>query len=127
MDYKDIITLLNAGYTKAEIDALMQPAAAIPAQPVFETVPAQPAVSEAAPAQPAAIPEQSAPAAQPAAQPAPAQQPTEYERLEALLNKFIGVAQAGNLNSGMTAAPQQGKSATDILGAVIAPPQKGQN
>ena len=110
MDYKDIITLLNAGYTKAEIDALMQPA-----------------VSEAAPAQPAAIPEQSAPAAQPAAQPAPAQQPTEYERLEALLNKFIGVAQAGNLNSGMTAAPQQGKSATDILGAVIAPPQKGQN
>ena len=125
MDYKDIITLLNAGYTKAEIDALMQPA-------VSEAAPAQPAAipeqsAPAAPAQPAAIPEQSAPAAQPAAQPAPAQQPTEYERLEALLNKFIGVAQAGNLNSGMTAAPQQGKSATDILGAVIAPPQKGQN
>lgn len=116
MNYNDIITLLNAGYTKAEIDAMMQPAAADQAQPA--AIPAQPE-----PEAPEAIPEQSAPA-QPAAQPAPAQ-PSEYERLEALLNKFIGVAQAGNLNSGMSAAQPQGRTATDVLGAVIAPPQKG--
>lgn len=117
MNFDQIIALVNAGYTKAEIDAMQTPAAPEPAaDPAPEPAPA--------PADPTpAAPEPSAPA-QPAQQPAQPQ-PTEYEKLEALLNRFIGVAQAGNLNAGMTAGAINQRTATDILGEVIAPPMKG--
>lgn len=118
MNFDQIIALVNAGYTKAEIDAMQAPAAPAASEPAADPTPA-PAPADPTPA----APEPSAPA-QPAQQPAQPQ-PTEYEKLEALLNRFIGVAQAGNLNAGMTAGAINQRTATDILGEVIAPPMKG--
>ena len=120
MNFDQIIALVNAGYTKAEIDAMQTPAAPAAPEPAADQAPAPaPAPADPTPA----APEPSAPA-QPAQQPAQTQ-PTEYERLEALLNRFIGVAQAGNLNAGMSAGIVPQRTATDILGEVIAPPMKG--
>lgn len=110
MDFNQIIALVNAGYTKAEIDAMQAPAA-------------DPAPADPTPAPPVPAPQTDN--AAPAQQPAPAQ-PSEYQKLEQLLQQFIGVAQGGNLNAGMNAGNVPQRSSTDILGAVIAPPQKGQ-
>lgn len=121
MDFNQIIALVNAGYTKAEIDAMQAPAAdpaPVPAAPAADPAPADPT-----PAPP--VPAQHTDNAAPAQQPAPAQ-PSEYQKLEQLLQQFIGVAQGGNLNAGMNAGNVPQRSSTDILGAVIAPPQKGQ-
>jgi len=118
MNFEQIIALVNAGYTKAEIDAMQTPEAApapVPAAPAADPAP------PAAPAQPAPQTDNAAPAQQPAPT-----QPSEYQKLEQLLQQFIGVAQGGNLNAGMTAGNVPQRSSTDILGAVIAPPQKGQ-
>ena len=119
MNFDQIIALVNAGYTKAEIDAMQAPAAD-PA-PVPEAPAADPAPADPTPAPPAQHTDNAAPAQQPA----PAQ-PSEYQKLEQLLQQFIGVAQGGNLNAGMNAGSVPQRSSTDILGAVIAPPQKGQ-
>lgn len=117
MNFEQIMALVNAGYTKAEIDAMQTPADPAPAAPA-DPVPADPA--PAAP-EPAPKADNAAPVIQPAQQ-----QPSEYEKLESLLQQFIGVAQGGNLNAGMNAGNVPQRSSTDILGAVIAPPQKGQ-
>lgn len=119
MEFNQIIALVNAGYTKAEIDAMQAPAAdpaPVPAAPAADPAPVDPAP---------APPVQQTDNAAAAQQPAPAQ-PSEYDRLETLLKQFIGVAQSGNLNAGMSAGSVPQRSSTDILGAVIAPPQKGQ-
>lgn len=118
MNFEQVMALVNAGYTKAEIDAMRTPAAS---EPTADPAPA----ADPAPTTAPAATEPSAPA-QPAQQPAQTQ-PTEYEKLEALLNRFIGVAQAGNLNAGMSAGAVNQRTATDILGEVIAPPMKGAN
>ena len=111
MNFEQVMALVNAGYTKAEIDAMQAPAA--------DPAPADP--TPAPPAQPAPQADNAAPAQQPAQA-----QPSEYQKLEQLLQQFIGVAQSGNLNAGMNAGSVPQRSSTDILGAVIAPPQKGQ-
>lgn len=119
MNFDQIIALVNAGYTKAEIDAMQTPAAdpaPVPAAPAADPAPADPT-----PAPPAQNTDNAAPAQQPAQA-----QPSEYQKLEQLLQQFIGVAQSGNLNAGMNAGIVPQRSSTDILGAVIAPPQKGQ-
>ena len=132
MNFDQIIALVNAGYTKAEIDAMQTPAAdpaPVTAAPAADPAPVDPTpapvdptpAQPAAPAQPAVHTDNAAPAQQPA----PAQ-PSEYDRLETLLKQFIGVAQSGNLNAGMSAGSVPQRTSTDILGAVIAPPQKGQ-
>ena len=125
MNFEQVIALVNAGYTKAEIDAMQAPAAdpaPVPAAPAADPAPVDPTPAPpAAPAQPAQHTDNAAPAQQPA----PAQ-PSEYQKLEQLLQQFIGVAQGGNLNAGMSAGSVPQRSSTDILGAVIAPPQKGQ-
>lgn len=116
MNFEQVIALVNAGYTKAEIDAMQTPAAdpaPVPAAPAADPAPVDP------------TPAQQTDNAAPAQQPAPAQ-PSEYQKLEQLLQQFIGVAQGGNLNAGMSAGSVPQRSSTDILGAVIAPPQKGQ-
>lgn len=108
MNFDQIIALVNAGYTKAEIEAMTQPATApAPAQPI--TAP-----------EPAPDPEP-----QTVSQPEPQQQPavSDYDRLEGLLKQFIGIAQANNLNQSMPGAPQQ-RTATDILSGVITPPER---
>lgn len=121
MNFDQIIALVNAGYTKAEIDAMQTPAAdpaPVPVAPAADPAPVDPTP---APPVPAPQTDNAAPAQQPAQA-----QPSEYQRLEQLLQQFIGVAQGGNLNAGMSAGSVPQRSSTDILGAVIAPPQKGQ-
>ena len=93
MRSSDILTLLQAGYTKAEIDAMDQPS---------------PAQNQEAPAQ---TPE------------APAQTPADgYARLEALLNQLVGIQQTNNVNHvNMGSNYEAERSTTDILASVIAP------
>lgn len=112
MKASDIITLLNAGYTKAEIDAMDQP----------EPVQDQPAANQEQTEQVKDQPEPAMDKHEPVKdQPEPVND--QYARLEALLTKFVNVAQAGNLNANMAGAVPS-KDTTDILAAVIAPPQK---
>jgi hypothetical protein len=107
MNSNDILTLLRAGYSKAEIEAMDQPA---PAEP--EQTPAEPEQTQPEPAPTPAEPEQT--------QKAPED---GYAKLESLLNQFINTAQTANLNANMAGGMQQ-KSTTDILAGVIAPPAK---
>jgi len=124
MNIEQVITLINAGYTKAEIEAMQgggsaaqpaQPAPETPAQPAPET-PAQPAQ---APAQPEAT--QAEPSAQPSSQ---GQQDDAYARLEAKLNQLIGLQQAGAINQTIPGSAAAVKTPEQILGSVIAPPRK---
>lgn len=113
MRSSDILTLLQAGYTKAEIEAMDQPA---PAQ-----TPEAPDQTPAAPAQ-----TQPAPTQTPAAPEAPAQTPEApadgYAKLENLLNQLIGIQQNQNINHvNMGSNYEAEKSTTDILASVIAP------
>ena len=106
MRSSDILTLLQAGYTRAEIEAMDQPA---------------PAETQEAPAQ---TPE--APAQTPEAPAAPAQNqeaPADgYARLEALLNQLVGIQQTNNVNHvNMGSNYEAERSTTDILASVIAP------
>jgi len=112
MNYKDVIALINAGYTKAEIEAMQQDASSD-----------QPETSPAENPEPETAPEQTQGATEPQTQqPANAEQ-DPYTRLEAKLNQLIGLQQAQNINANIgNAAPE--RSSTDILGAVIAPPRK---
>jgi len=110
MRSSDILTLLQAGYTKAEIEAMDQPA---PAQ-----TPEAPAETPQAPAQTPAAPAQN--------QPAPDQTPEApadgYAKLETLLNQLIGIQQNQNINHvNMGSNYEAEKSTTDILASVIAP------
>lgn len=125
MTIEQIITLLNAGFTKDEITAMQggvsaQPA---PAQPE-STQPAQPE-----PTQPDPEPAQTA--AQVATQPAASSQAQQtddpYTRLEAKLNQLIGLQQMQNINASIPAGQQNQRSVADILGEVIAPPRKDIN
>jgi len=124
MNIEQVITLLNAGYTKDEITAMQGGgSAAQPAQPAPETAaqtaqetPAQPAQ---APAQPEAT--QAEPSAQPSSQ---GQQDDAYARLEAKLNQLIGLQQAGAINQTIPGSAAAVKTPEQILGSVIAPPRK---
>jgi len=124
MNIEQVITLINAGYTKAEIEAMQGGgSAAQPAQPAPETAaqtaqetPAQPAQ---APAQPEAT--QAEPSAQPSSQ---GQQDDAYARLEAKLNQLIGLQQAGAINQTIPGSAAAVKTPEQILGSVIAPPRK---
>jgi hypothetical protein len=101
MDAKNIIALVNAGYTKAEIDAMEQPADPAPETP---EAPADPA--------PAADPQ---PAEAPAAQP---QQDQILQALERLTNSIM----QHNLNQTVVQPPEH--TVQDALAAIIAPPAK---
>lgn len=123
MNIEQVITLLNAGYTKAEIEAMQGGGSvAQPAQPAPET-PAQPAQTApetpAAPAQPEV--KQAEPSAQPSSQ---GQQDDAYARLEAKLNQLIGLQQAGAINQTIPGSAAAVKTPEQILGSVIAPPRK---
>lgn len=118
MNIEQVITLLNAGYTKAEIEAMQGGGSA--AQPAPET-PAQPAEQPAqeTPAQPEV--KQAEPSAQPSSQ---GQQDDAYARLEAKLNQLIGLQQAGAINQTIPGSAAAVKTPEQILGSVIAPPRK---
>lgn len=100
MKLNDIMTLLQAGYTKAEIDAM---------------------ASDQEPAEPQAP---SDPEPEPAPEPAeePIQGAEQYARLEAKLDALMGIMHSRNLNEGVDTLPKQ--TSTDILGKIIAPPRK---
>ena len=107
MNLNDVITLLNAGYTKAEIDAMLltdQGTGQAPDQPV----PAQD--PDPAPAPAAAAPEE------------PIQGTDQFKALEAKLNQLMGMVQVQNLNTGVDTVPK--RTSEDILAQVIAPPRK---
>ncbi len=105
MELENIIKLLDAGYTKDEISALMNPAA--------------PAEEPAAPAEePAPEPAQ---AADP--EPAPAPQPAGNDQILEALNKLTNAIITKNLNA-TTAETAKEQTTTDILAKIIAPPRK---
>lgn len=112
MNIEQVITLINAGYTKAEIEAMhgggsaAQPESQPAAQPDPE--PAQPEPTQAA------APEASS----------QANGDDAYSRLEAKLNQLIGLQQMQNINASIPAGQQNQRSVADILGEVIAPPRK---
>ena len=101
MDAKNIIALVNAGYTKAEIDAMEAPA-----DPATE--------APEAPADPA-------PAADPQPAEAPAAQPQQDQILQALERLTNSIMQH-NLNQ--TVAQPAERTVQDALAAIIAPPAK---
>lgn len=124
MNIEQVITLLNAGYTKEEITAMQGGgSAAQPAQPAPEA--AQPAAQPAeqpapeTPAQPEV--KQAEPSAQPSSQ---GQQDDAYARLESKLNQLIGLQQAGAINQTIPGSAGAVKTPEQILGSVIAPPER---
>lgn len=108
MNLNDTLALIRAGYTKEEIQAMET------------TVEPAPATAPEPEPSPAPEPQQTEPAPAPAA---PEAQASEYQKLEALLNKFIGVAQQNNLNASMNESGVT-RTDTDILASVINPPRK---
>lgn len=133
MTFEQIMQLVNAGYTKADIDAMTEapPASATgSAAGVSHDLPLTPA-------DPAPVPEAQPQMAQPAQQAqTPAQpeqtnvnqpeqpEPDRFRQLEDKLNLLLGITHAGNLNANIGGSAQPSRSATDILGSVIAPPRK---
>lgn len=106
MELNEIFKLIDAGYTKADIEALTsaQTPADPPADPEPEPAPA--------PAQP-----------DPEPAPAPAEN-DQYARLEKLLTTLIGAQQGQNINADIGAAEVNKRTPEQILGQVIAPPRK---
>lgn len=111
MNFDQVMALVNAGFTKEDIQA-MQGGQPEPAQP--DPTPAQPETQPAQPAQ------------KPAETPAASSQAggdDAYQRLEAKLNQLIGLQTQANINANVGSA-QPARSATDILAGVIAPPRR---
>jgi hypothetical protein len=124
-----IVKLLDAGYTKAEIDAMLTLAA--PAQEqTAPAAPAAPAQEQTAPTAPAAPAEQAAPAAPaaPAEQAAPAAQaaPAGSGDILEAINKLTQTIVMHNINTqGVVTQPQ--RTAEDALAEIIAPPGAQRN
>ena len=123
MEMQDILKLVQAGYTKEDIDKMTAPVAA----PVADPAPAPAPDPAAAPAaEPAA-----APAPAPAADPTPApaadpepQQPTMQD-LMLSISKLTSAIQANAIaNSVIPGGPGQGPTAEDAIAEIIRPTLK---
>ena len=118
MKPEDILTLLQAGYTKADIDAMSAPAPAPAQDPEPEPAPAADPEKPATPAAPAA----------PAA-PTPPIVP-DYGALIAQLTAQVSgltkAVQIANLH-GANQPPEHTDSAEDILAKLINPTYKADN
>ena len=101
MELEKIFKLIEAGYTKEDIQALESPAPEAPA--------ADPE------------PEPEVPAADTEPAPAPARQ--EQDQILAALNRLTDAVMKKNLN--VTTAESTKPDTADILAKVIAPPKKG--
>lgn len=103
MNLEDVMALVRAGYTKAEIAAMTSPEhAAVPAD------------------EPAPQPE---PAPEPAPEPVPAPAPapaTQVSQTEALLREILGAVQQGNINKA-TMEPPVEKGADVVTARLINP------
>lgn len=104
MELEQIITLINAGYTKDEIQAFEKPAVPEP-----EKEPEAPETKEA-------------PAAKEESAPAPAATPGNDQILQAL-NRLTDAIMKKNLNV-TTAQSSSPQTTQDILAKVITPPRK---
>lgn len=113
MNFDQVMALVNAGFTKEDIQAMQggqpEPAEQPESQPAAQPdpAPAQPAQTQAA------APEASS----------QANGDDAYSRLEAKLNQLIGLQTQANINANVGSA-QPARSATDILAGVIAPPRR---
>lgn len=107
MKATEILALINAGYTKAEIDAMELPETAAAPDPVPEPVPeAEPAPTTEAP------------------KPDPVN--PEIQALTKQINDLVSAIQKSNLLN--TNQPHiQAESAEDILANIIAPTHKSRN
>lgn len=104
MEINDIIKLINAGYTKADIDAMTQPEAAKPAAP-----------------EPIEQPEAEAPeAAQPDPVPVNTDQQAGQEQILAALERLTNSIMSANVNRTVTDTLQE-ESTADRLAKIIAP------
>lgn len=104
MEINDIIKLINAGYTKADIDAMTQPEAAKPAVP--EQI---------------EQPEAEAPeAAQPEPVPVNNDQQAGQEQILAALERLTNSIMSANINKTVTDTLQE-ESTADRLAKIIAP------
>lgn len=113
MELNEIFKLIDAGYTKADIEALSTAQTPAPADPEPAPAPAP---------EPTPTPEQ--PKDQtPQVLPGDAGD-DRYKTLEAKLNQLIGMQQGKNINADIGASDQVTRTPTDILGSVIAPPRK---
>lgn len=114
MNFDQVMALVNAGFTKEDIQAMQggQP------EPAAQPEPTQPAAQpDPAPAQP----EQKQ--AEPPEASSQANGDDAYSRLEAKLNQLIGLQTQANINANVGSA-QPARSTTDILAGVIAPPRR---
>lgn len=111
MKYTEVLALINAGYTKAEIDAMTAP------EP-------QPITSEPEPAAPA--PEPEAPAPEPAA-PEP-QENSMLAMLQEMIQQnqnMLQAMQAANIRAARQPEQEPEASPEDLIAKIIAPtPQK---
>ena len=118
MDIKDLVKLVDAGFTPAQIEKLIGEKPESSAEPEPQEAPAE--QPKPAPAvQPAPAP---APVKQPDPEPEPAPKPIQVSSNEALLKelKELRLAiQAGNINQGGPGPKQE--SVEDVLASIIAP------
>ena len=116
MDMQDILRLVQAGYTKEDIDKMTAPVAAPEAAP--EPAPA----ADPAPA-PAA-----APAPAPAADPTPEPQQPTMQDLMLSISKLTSAIQANAIASSVIpGGPGQGPTAEDAIAEIIRPTLKERN
>lgn len=103
MNPSEILELIRAGYTKADIDAMLQQAPEAPAEPAAPEAPVEPA---------APAPEQAAPAGN--------------DQILTALNQLTQAVIMNNINrQGFDATPQ--RTAEDALAEIIAPPGAQRN
>ena len=118
MDMQDILRLVQAGYTKEDIDKMTAPVAAPAPAPAADPTPAPAADPTPAPAadpEPAPAP---APAADPITDP---QQPTLKDMMLAI-SKLTSAIQANAIaNSVIPGGPGQGPTAEDAIAEIIRP------
>lgn len=110
MKVDEILKLIDAGYTKADIDAMT-------AEPAAEPEPAQTAEPETAPAQ-TAEPAAPAPAQAPVAEPA---QASGQDQILDALNRLTNTIIKSNINATVTQPAE--RTPEDALAEIISPPK----
>ena len=104
MKPEEVLALVNAGYTKAEIEQMSNPA------PAPEPAPAP--APEPAPA----------PAPEPAPAPAPESGNAEIlSAIKALENRFTAAMQAASLSAAMLNNPSEGDTLESVMAQIIQP------
>jgi len=123
MNVKDVLTLVNAGFSKAEITAMLSAEAPAPKQEAPAPKPEAPSQKPEAPA-----PKQEAPAPKPEApEPKPeAASSLDLSGLNTAIDSLTKKIQNLNLSAAELPEPESiQKKADDILASIINPPRAG--